>query len=89
MTHGKLKAIKGRIKKIVDFVDPSGNATDECGHGTHCVGLVNKIAPAADLYIGRVAKDFDSGLNTDIVATVSFPRYFVFQSHMYQVSMYM
>ncbi|KAK4236094.1 peptidase S8/S53 domain-containing protein [Achaetomium macrosporum] len=62
--------VRQRIKKRFDFCDPSGkgNARDQCGHGTHCVALINRIAPAADLYIGRVALDFDSGLDEEVVA---------------------
>jgi subtilisin family serine protease len=65
--------VRQRIKKRIDFLDPSGKgvARDECGHGTHCAALVNKIAPAADIYIGRVALDFNSGLDDNVVAKVS------------------
>jgi subtilisin family serine protease len=72
--------VRARIKKWVDFLEPGGKAIDRCGHGTHCAALINKIAPAADIYIGRVALDFDSGLDEDIVAKVrkhrilAFPR---------------
>jgi subtilisin family serine protease len=65
--------VRQRIKKRIDFLDPNGKgvARDECGHGTHCAALVNKIAPAADIYIGRVALEFDSGLDDNVVAKVS------------------
>ena len=66
----KEEVVRERIKKRVDFLNASGKAVDKCGHGTHCAALVNRIAPAADLYIGRVALDFDSGLDEDIVAKV-------------------
>lgn len=64
----KSKEVSKRIKKRVDFVEPGGNATDICGHGTYCAGLVSKIAPEADIYIGRVARDYDSGLDENTVA---------------------
>ncbi|KAE8443372.1 hypothetical protein EG329_001930 [Mollisiaceae sp. DMI_Dod_QoI] len=57
-----------RIKNREDFLDPRGNAHDVCGHGTHCVGLLRKVAPEADIYIARVAKDFNGDLNPDVVA---------------------
>ncbi|KAL2181905.1 peptidase S8/S53 domain-containing protein [Thermothelomyces heterothallicus CBS 202.75] len=62
--------VRQRIKKRVDFCDPNSKGTgrDKCGHGTHCAALINRIAPAADIYIGRVAIDFDSGLDENVVA---------------------
>ncbi|KAL2167845.1 hypothetical protein VTG60DRAFT_712 [Thermothelomyces hinnuleus] len=62
--------VRQRIKKRVDFCDPNGEGTgrDKCGHGTHCAALINRIAPAADIYVGRVAIDFDSGLDENVVA---------------------
>ncbi|KAL2196896.1 peptidase S8/S53 domain-containing protein [Corynascus similis CBS 632.67] len=62
--------VRSRIKKRVDFCDPNGKGScrDRCGHGTHCAALINRIAPAADIYVGRVAVDFDSGLDENVVA---------------------
>ncbi|KAK4243375.1 peptidase S8/S53 domain-containing protein [Corynascus novoguineensis] len=62
--------VRSRIKKRVDFCDPNGKEScrDRCGHGTHCTALINRIAPAADIYVGRVAVDFDSGLDENVVA---------------------
>jgi hypothetical protein len=60
-----------RIKKPEDFLNPGGNAYDTCGHGTHCVGLLRTIAPWADIYVARVAKDFESDLDPEVVAKVS------------------
>ncbi|KAL2067620.1 hypothetical protein VTL71DRAFT_15716 [Oculimacula yallundae] len=57
-----------RIKAPEDFLNPEGKAHDTCGHGTHCVGLLRKVAPYADVYVARVAKDFDDNLNPDVVA---------------------
>ncbi|CZR60297.1 uncharacterized protein PAC_10193 [Phialocephala subalpina] len=57
-----------RIKSREDFLDPGGNAHDICGHGTHCASLFRRIAPEADIYIARVAKDFDADLSADVVA---------------------
>ncbi|KAK3362512.1 hypothetical protein B0T25DRAFT_7881 [Lasiosphaeria hispida] len=62
------KEVRRRIKKRVDFLDPSGDATYTCGHGTRCVGLSSRVAPAADIYVGRVAQDFESGLDEQVVA---------------------
>lgn len=71
-TTFKNEEVRLRIKKRVDFCDPNSKiaARDMCGHGTHCAALINKIAPAADIYIGRVAVDFDSGLDAEVVAKV-------------------
>lgn len=59
-----------RIKKPEDFLDPSGSAVDTCGHGTHCVGLLRLIAPEADIYVARVAKDFKGNLDPVVIAKV-------------------
>ncbi|KAK4151792.1 hypothetical protein C8A00DRAFT_16855 [Chaetomidium leptoderma] len=69
-TAFKEEEVQQRIKKRFDFCDPNGKGTgrDKCGHGTHCVALINRIAPAADIYVGRVALDFDSGLDEKVVA---------------------
>lgn len=49
---------KARIKKTEDFLDSGGKGHDVCGHGTHCLGLLRKVAPEADIYVARVMKDF-------------------------------
>ncbi|KAK1069433.1 hypothetical protein LTR33_010906, partial [Friedmanniomyces endolithicus] len=45
-----------RIKGWKDFVDGSA-AQDMDGHGTHVLSTAMKIAPYADVYVARVAKD--------------------------------
>lgn len=62
--------INRRIKVPEDFLDPEGKAYDTCGHGTYCVGLLRRVAPEADIYVARVAKDFDSDLDPEVVAKV-------------------
>ncbi|KAH7309953.1 hypothetical protein BKA65DRAFT_485176 [Rhexocercosporidium sp. MPI-PUGE-AT-0058] len=57
-----------RIKIPEDFLDVDGKAHDTCGHGTHCVGLLRKVAPEADIYVARVAKDFNGALKPEVVA---------------------
>ncbi|KAL5319282.1 hypothetical protein ACEPPN_012332 [Leptodophora sp. 'Broadleaf-Isolate-01'] len=57
-----------RIKPPEDFLDVGGKAHDTCGHGTHGVGLLRKVAPEADIYVARVAKDFDGILDPEVVA---------------------
>ncbi len=59
-----------RIKAPEDFLDVDGKAHDTCGHGTHCVGLLRTVAPEADIYVARVAKDFDGVLDPEVVARV-------------------
>lgn len=61
-----------RIKPPEDFLDVGGKAHDTCGHGTHGVGLLRKVAPEADIYVARVAKDFDGILDPEVVAKVCF-----------------
>jgi subtilisin family serine protease len=48
-----------RAKRIVwrDFSGSSEKPEDEDGHGTHVLSLVMKVAPAAHLYVARIAKD--------------------------------
>ncbi|KAM7203349.1 hypothetical protein V8F33_002340 [Rhypophila sp. PSN 637] len=60
--------VRKNIKKHVDFVDKDGDATDICGHGTHCVAVLNRIAPWVDIYVGRVAVGFEKGPDTNVVA---------------------
>jgi hypothetical protein len=43
----------GRIT-YYDFVDGSTNFKDEDGHGTHCTSVLAKLAPNAEIYVGRV-----------------------------------
>lgn len=47
---------KGLVK-VEDFVTPGGDALDLHGHGTHCVGLLCRIAPEAEIYVAKVAND--------------------------------
>lgn len=73
MNHNifKNKDIRKRIKKREDFVDGDGDTTDICGHGTHCVAVLNRVAPWADIYVARVAVGFEKGPDPDVVAKVS------------------
>lgn len=61
-----------RIKCWKDWVDDSANLEDCDGHGTHAVALAMKMAPAADIFIARVAKDREKLEGaSDAVAKVS------------------
>jgi subtilisin family serine protease len=44
---------QGRLK-FKDFVENSDNIKDDDGHGTHCISLVLKYAPNAEIFAGRV-----------------------------------
>lgn len=46
-----------RLKGWMDCVDGLERPVDENGHGTHTVSLLMKVAPLADIYVARVAKD--------------------------------
>jgi hypothetical protein len=67
----KTKKRSKRIKAVEDFVNPTGNAHDICGHGTHCVGLLRQVAPEADIYVARVIEKWEGKINPEIVAKVS------------------
>jgi hypothetical protein len=61
-----------RIKGWKDWVDYSADCEDCDGHGTYTVALAMKMAPAADIFIARVAKDREKLEGaSDAVAKVS------------------
>jgi subtilisin family serine protease len=65
-------ARSSRIKCWKDWVDDSADFEDCDGHGTHAVALTMKMAPAADIFIARVAKDREKLEGaSDAVAKVS------------------
>ncbi|KAF2851860.1 hypothetical protein T440DRAFT_467121 [Plenodomus tracheiphilus IPT5] len=46
-----------RLKSCKDFVENEATFSDLDGHGSHITSLAMKIAPAAEIYIARVAVD--------------------------------
>ena len=50
-------ARRNRLVEWKDWVEDAKEPTDCNGHGTHLVSLIMKIAPEADIYVARVAKD--------------------------------
>ena len=49
---------KRRVREWKDYVgDESRTREDEDGHGTHVLSLLMKVAPAANFYVVRVARD--------------------------------
>ena len=71
----RAEIVKGknpRIKKRYNFLDPnnSTDCTDLDGHGTHCVGVIRKVAPEADVYVARVARDSQEGPDVKAVIEV-------------------
>lgn len=47
-----------RIRGWQDYVEKGqAQAKDEDGHGTHVLSVLMKVAPAADIFVGRVARD--------------------------------
>jgi subtilisin family serine protease len=69
--HGQ---IDPRIKAAQSFVhgtEPQA-IRDEIGHGTHALGLLLKVAPCADIYIGKIAHRATLNRNTyDDIAKAS------------------
>jgi subtilisin family serine protease len=65
-------ARRTRIECWKDWVDDSADFEDCDGHGTHAVALAMKMAPAADIFVARVAKDREKLEDaSDAVAKVS------------------
>jgi hypothetical protein len=49
---------KRRIREWNDFVKKhEPNALDEDGHGTHVLSVLMQVAPAADIFVARVARN--------------------------------
>lgn len=49
---------KRRLQGWQDYVDKGQlHAKDEDGHGTHVLSVLMKVAPAADIFVARVARD--------------------------------
>lgn len=46
-----------RVKGWKDFVDSAGHWQDAHGHGTHLVSLILTVAPNAEVYVARIARD--------------------------------
>ncbi|KAK2590082.1 hypothetical protein QQS21_012243 [Conoideocrella luteorostrata] len=51
------KERKRRIKGWKDYAESSSTPVDSSGHGTHTLALIMKVAPTADIYVARIAKD--------------------------------
>lgn len=49
-----------QVKGWKDFDGDSTDPIDQNGHGSHTVALVMKIAPSAEIYVARVARDRNS-----------------------------
>ena len=64
-----IRSQKGRIKEMQNWVpNEKGfvvlkDVADSFGHGTHVIGLVLKVAPCADICVGRIAsgKSLENG----------------------------
>lgn len=62
----------GRIK-YYDFVEDSETVIDLDGHGTHCASILAKLAPNAEIFVGRVFQHSQAVENSAaIVAKVNF-----------------
>ncbi|PKK48405.1 hypothetical protein CI102_8124 [Trichoderma harzianum] len=51
------KERKRRIKGWKDYAEKNSTPVDSSGHGTHTLALIMKVAPTADIYVARIAKD--------------------------------
>lgn len=62
-----------RLKVWKDFVElGQGTPKDEEGHGTHVLSVLMQVAPAADIFVARVAKDTSELQHaTETIAKVS------------------
>lgn len=54
-----LSVRQNRLKEWKDFTKFNLEPIDEDGHGTYVVSLAMRMAPAADIYVARVAKNSD------------------------------
>ncbi|KAL7789840.1 hypothetical protein V8C37DRAFT_385885 [Trichoderma ceciliae] len=61
----QIRSRRQRLKGWRDLVMGSQDPVDENGHGTHTVSLIMKVAPLADIFVARIAKD-TSGLSGSV-----------------------
>lgn len=65
-----------RVREARSFVRGSEiyDVRDEIGHGTHALGLLLKVAPFAEIYVARIARQetLDSDAYNDIAKVVLF-----------------
>lgn len=67
-----IQARRQRLKGWMDYVDDSEHPVDSNGHGTHTVSVLMKVAPLADVYVARIARDRAClGTATDSIRRVS------------------
>lgn len=52
-----LEERRAHYKGYKDFTQTASYAEDTNGHGTHTLSVIMKVAPMADVYMGRIAKD--------------------------------
>lgn len=74
LLRDELGRIDPRIKAAQSFVHgaESQDIRDEIGHGTHALGLLLKVAPCAEIYIGKIAHRATLNRNTyDDIAKAS------------------
>ena len=56
MSHFVPKEACGRVKQVKSWVKAE-DAGDSHGAGTHAAALILKVAPAAEIYVARIAVD--------------------------------
>ncbi|XWW94759.1 hypothetical protein V2A60_002707 [Cordyceps javanica] len=55
-----------------DAARTTREGNDESGHGTHCAGLLRRVAPAADIFVAKIARDGMSISHTAIVEAIDY-----------------
>ena len=78
-THADLGGCFGSGCKVIagyDFVNDNANPMDDAGHGTHCAGIaagngvLDGVAPDAQLYAYKVLNENGEGWWDDIIAAI-------------------
>jgi subtilisin family serine protease len=72
-----------RYRDFTTGADAFTPPQDTCGHGTHCAGILLRLAPYAELYVARVFADAEMRNEAtldavDRVVKVSTPSFIVF-----------
>jgi hypothetical protein len=56
-----ISGAKERIKENRSFVKGVSHMGESCGYGTHALTLLLTVAPQADIFVAKIAKDHKDG----------------------------